>query len=62
MTLLLKGGVIMLVQWLALSSHRKKVVGLIWGTFLCGVCLFSFCLHKFSQGSLTPLHNPKMCI
>lgn len=39
-------------QWLALSPHSKKVVSLILGLgsmCVCGVCMFSPCLHGFLQ-------------
>ena len=41
-------------EWLVLSLHSKKVLGSIpgpGGTFLCGVCMFSPCLRRFSPGT-----------
>ncbi len=40
------------------------VLGLIPGwsrTFLCGVCMFSSCLHGFSPGTAISPHSPKTC-
>ncbi len=45
----------MMALWIALLPHSMKVLGSIpsWGrAFLCGVYMFSLCLHGFSPGTL----------
>ena len=53
----------MVVQWLALSPHSKRVPGLSQGggAFLCGVCMFSSCQRGFSPGAPASSHSPKTC-
>lgn len=29
---------------------------------LCGVCMFSLCLHWFCPGTLAPFHSPKTSV
>lgn len=48
-------GYVIVLQWLALLPHRKKVLGsdLSMGrAFLCGVCMVSSCLLGFPPGTV----------
>uniref|UniRef100_A0A3P9AZL4 Olfactory receptor C family, n1 n=1 Tax=Maylandia zebra TaxID=106582 RepID=A0A3P9AZL4_9CICH len=46
--------------WLVLMPHSKKVLHQT-GVFLCGVCMFSPCLHGFPLGTPASSHCPKTC-
>ncbi|KAF7642277.1 hypothetical protein LDENG_00261010 [Lucifuga dentata] len=52
----------MVVQWLALLPHSKKVLRSIHGqgrAFLCGVCVFSPCPCGFPPGAPASSHHQR---
>lgn len=51
----------MVVRWLALTPHSKKVQGSNPGSalaFLCGACVFSLCMRGLSPGAPVSSHRP----
>lgn len=49
------------MQWVAVSPHNRKILGLNLGlgAFLCGIFIFSPCVHGFPPGTLFSSYSPR---